>query len=136
MGATTVLGERGAVPLDAEIDGDRVWVLPEDLEAAIGWTLKPEGLCQDDVCVPVRDRDTIEDGGRVDLAAVAGVLGSPTLLAAEEAVLAVGIASGRRQAGLVGREAPDFELPDLDGVPHRLSEWAGRRRLLVAFATW
>ena len=42
----------------------------------------------------------------------------------------------RRREALEGRQAPDFELPDLDGVDHRLTEWDGRRRLLVAFATW
>ena len=38
-------------------------------------------------------------------------------------------------AGL-GSEAPDFELEDLDGVLHRLSDQRGRPVVLVYFATW
>jgi len=31
---------------------------------------------------------------------------------------------------------PSFELPDIDGVERRLSEWSGRARLLNFWATW
>ena len=103
---------------------------------AVDQTLKPEGLCRDDVCVPVRDRNAIELDGGLDLVAVAELLGSPTMIAADEAVVAVGVPAARRQEALERRRAPDVELPDLDGVDHRLTEWDGRRRLLVAFATW
>jgi hypothetical protein len=37
---------------------------------------------------------------------------------------------------LRARRAPDFRLRDLDGVEHDFSEWHGRKRLLVAFASW
>ena len=30
----------------------------------------------------------------------------------------------------------DFTLPDLDGGEHSLEEWRGKKKLLVAFATW
>ena len=36
----------------------------------------------------------------------------------------------------VGQPAPDFELPDLDGQPHVLSEQLGQPVLLAYFATW
>lgn len=36
----------------------------------------------------------------------------------------------------VGQVAPDFSLPDLNGVPYRLSEQLGSPVLLVYFATW
>lgn len=40
----------------------------------------------------------------------------------------------RENAGLpVGSEAPDFELPDLMGVPRKLSEFRGRDLLLIFF---
>lgn len=40
----------------------------------------------------------------------------------------------REPKGLsVGSLAPDFELPDLQGVPHKLSEFRGQDRLLIFF---
>ena len=37
---------------------------------------------------------------------------------------------------LASSEAPDFELPDLDGRMHQLSDYRGRRVFLVAWASW
>lgn len=133
---TTVLTEDGAVAVDATLVDDRVVIEVEKLAETIGWTLEPEGLCRGSVCVPVPDRSTIEAGDGVDLASVARTLGSTVLVAADEAMVAIGVPAPRRSEALVGRQAPDFELPDLDGTLRRLSDWDGRRRLLVAFATW
>ncbi len=33
-------------------------------------------------------------------------------------------------------EAPDFELPDLSGKMHRLSQHRGKKVLLIAYASW
>jgi peroxiredoxin len=35
-----------------------------------------------------------------------------------------------------GRPAPDFTLTDLDGKPHRLSDYRGRDVIVVFWATW
>jgi peroxiredoxin len=37
---------------------------------------------------------------------------------------------------LVGQQLPDLVLPDLDGKPHRLSDYRGRRVLLNLWASW
>ena len=31
---------------------DGLWMSPKDAEKATGWTLKPEGMCRADACVP------------------------------------------------------------------------------------
>jgi peroxiredoxin len=33
-------------------------------------------------------------------------------------------------------EAPDFTLPDLEGALHSLSDHRGKKRLLIAWASW
>ena len=33
-------------------------------------------------------------------------------------------------------EAPDFELPDIDGRRHKLSDYRGQRVLLLGWASW
>lgn len=133
---TTILTEDGAAVVEASLEGDRVVVDPDDLATAIGWELKAEGLCRGDRCVPVRDTEAITHGAGIDVVAVAAHLGSRTLLDTDEAVLAVGVSASRRAEALRGRVAPDFALPDLEGEPARLADWRGRRRLLVAFASW
>ena len=47
-----------------------------------------------------------------------------------------GEAAVTRRATLASLEAPDFELPDLDGTMHRLSDYRGRKVLLSAWASW
>ena len=36
----------------------------------------------------------------------------------------------------VGQPAPDFTLPDLAGQIHTLSDYRGKKVLLVAYASW
>ena len=33
---------------------EQLQLTPDQFEAATGWEIKPEGACQDDVCVPLR----------------------------------------------------------------------------------
>ena len=51
MTVIVITDEARSTPAEA-IEGS-VLIDPADLPAAIGWTLKPEGLCRADVCVPV-----------------------------------------------------------------------------------
>jgi len=138
MSPVTVIGDNVRI-VEARIHGGRVLVAPESLPTAIGWALKPEGLCRDEVCVPVRDRDALVVDGLVDLAAAAYALRRPAVVDAadpERAYVAIALPAEERRRALRELEAPDITLPDLDGNPHSLSEWGGRKRLLQAFSSW
>jgi len=138
MSPVTVIGDNVRT-VEARIHGGRVLVAPESLPTAIGWALKPEGLCRDEVCVPVRDRDALVVDGLVDLAAAAEALRRPAVVDAadpERAYVAIALPAEERRRALRELEAPDITLPDLDGTPHSLSEWGGRKRLLQAFSSW
>lgn len=116
--------------------GHRLLVAPDQLRAAIGWELKAQGLCRDDVCVPVRDQNALFEGDALDLAAVAAALARPAVIDAEAGIAALALdAEGRHQA-LDQLNAPPFTLADLEGGTHGLEEWRGRKKLLVAFASW
>ncbi len=127
---------------DADTQVDAVWhdgrpgVAVADLDTAIGWTLKPEGLCRGDVCVPVADRAALDHPAGVDLVAVADALDRPAVLDESLAAIAIGAPAADRRAALRDRQAPDFTLGDLDGVLHSLSGFTGKKRLLVAFSSW
>ncbi len=111
-------------------------VEPPDLETALGWTLKPEGLCQGDACVIVPDRDALFDGDKVDVTAVASLLDRPSAVDAESGLVAVGAPRDRRRGAVNDMVAPDFVLPDLDGLPVNFSDHRSKKRLLVAFSSW
>ncbi len=132
---TLLDGER-VTSLRASIDGDAVRITPDDLRDATGWALKPEGLCQGDVCIPVRDRAALADARGVDLAAFARALDRPLALDVAERVAALGTSATERSASLATLEAPDFSLPDLHGQLHTLSAHRGKKALLIVYASW
>jgi hypothetical protein len=132
----TLIDDGRVCGTDARIMGDRVYVSAPALQVALGWELKPEGLCKDDRCVPVRGHtDLIGDAG-VDLAAFAALLSRPLAIDLDEGVACLGAAAADRSAQLASLEAPDFTLSDLNGTPHSLSDYRGKKVLLVAYASW
>jgi hypothetical protein len=140
-GSITLVEPDTAHEIEVVADGDRLLVTAAVLEDATGWRLEPQGLCRGDVCRPVRDRSAVEpEPGRFDLAAVAAVLGRPLVVDIPGDGIAgaafLGEAAATRTAELRTRMAPDFELPDLDGRHHRLSDERGKKVFLVFWASW
>jgi hypothetical protein len=138
---TLTLLDAGAGPiatlsLDAATREGRVLLDPDAVETQLGWTLKPEGLCRGEVCIPVRDRAALVADGRIDLESFAGLLGRPLALDHDESIAALGESADLRAAQLASLEAPDFSLPDLAGVRHTLSAHRGKKVLLIAYASW
>jgi hypothetical protein len=109
-------------------------VSPADAEMVTGWTLKPEGMCRDELCVPLTG-DARRDGN-VDIATFWRTLGHPVLSDRPGNVWVLGTAAESRAVALSGLEAPDFTLPDLDGVPHTLSALRGKKVFLTTWASW
>jgi hypothetical protein len=114
----------------------RLMIAPERLADALGWELKPQGLCRDEICVPVRDQAALFRGDDLDLSAVAAALGRPAVVDATAGIAAVAMDAEARRQALGSLRAPSFVLDDLDGNPHRLEEWRGPKKLLAAFASW
>lgn len=114
--------------VDATIDGDAFLITHDELLRTTGWDLKPQGLCKGSICVPYRS-----DGDRVDLADVATALGRAFVISEEGGVAA--LAGDPMSSGQM-HSVDELELPDLDGNVVRMSDFAGRKRLLIAWASW
>ena len=127
----TILNDAGEFAVSAT---DGLCVTTADAERATGWTLKPEGMCRGELCVPLRE-GMRRDGG-VDLAAFWRMLGNPVVHDDREEVWVLGAGAGERNAALAGLHAPDFTLPDLAGVPHTLSDLRGKKIFLCTWASW
>src|SRR5438477_12950637 len=67
-------------------DGGDLWVGTDDLEAASGWHLGPQGVCAGDVCVVVPSGAVWEQASRFNLSALARHLGQPVAAAPDEGV--------------------------------------------------
>lgn len=132
----TVLDQGKSAAVPARVSGDTVHLARAALEQALGWTLKPEGLCRGALCVPLRPGAALESADGVDLAGVAAALGRPLALDIAERAAYLGVGAGERARALAALEAPDFTLPDLEGRLHSLREHRGKKVLLVAYASW
>src|SRR6478736_3415291 len=127
--------EHGARPVRGRVDGDRVLLDDDDLGELSGWRLKPEGLCRDDVCVPVRDPDLTADGA-IDAGRFAAALARPVVVDAAGGVVALGERSADRRGPIEAGVAPDFTLPQLEGGTFTFSSLGRRKKLLLAWSSW
>jgi len=127
--------EHGARPASGRVDGVRVLLDPASLDALTGWQLKPEGLCRDDVCVPVRDPDLTVDGA-IDVDRFAAALARPVVVDAVNGVVALGERSVDRRGPIEAGVAPDFTLRQLAGGTFTFSSLGRRKKLLLAWSSW
>ncbi len=132
----TVIDEQRRTRVEAHLEGDGVRLPAASLEAALGWRIEDQGLCRGEVCLPVAGRPGLVTDDGVDLAALADLLDRPLVLDGAERVAALAASARERGERLASLEAPDFELPDLSGQRHRLSDQRGKKVLLVAYASW
>jgi hypothetical protein len=109
---------------------DRLELTPAELEAKTGWSLKPEGLCRDDRCVPFPSAAS----GPVDVGAVAERLRMPLVHDESHDLWALGPESGGHV--LESAELPPIVLADVDGRPFDLASLRGEKVLIAAWASW
>jgi len=129
--ATTILTPTDEHKVSAH---DGLWMSAKDAETVTGWTLKPEGMCRDELCVPLPA--SAVKGSEVDVEAFWQKLGGPVIASEEGDVWALGAPADERNAALEGLQAPDFTLPDIDGTPRTLSELRGKKVFLATWASW
>ncbi|TRZ74713.1 MAG: hypothetical protein D4R95_00050 [Actinobacteria bacterium] len=111
-------------------------VSADDFARATGWLLRPEGLCKGDVCVPVRDAAAMSNGSAIDVAEFARVTGRNVVIDASRNVVAMGEQASSRAAAMTTLDAPDFTLPDINGKMVSLSDFANRKKLILAWSSW
>lgn len=143
MAGATVLYQGTESRTDrARVEGDELWLTLADLISTTGWELKPEGVCKDEICVPVpaaRRSALIHEemsGTEFDVTEFARLIDQPFARDDKHGVWYFGPPGWEWKARLTSREAPDFALPDLAGHVHTLSELRGNKIFLLFWATW
>ena len=132
----TIVDGPDVTRVDGDTTSTTVLLAPDALEAATGWDLRPEGLCRGDVCVPRRDGDGLLVDDKIDLAAFAALLQRPLAFDADAGIAVLADAPEQHAAAFDARVAPPWTLPDLDGNLVSSSDFSGRKKLLVAWASW
>jgi AhpC/TSA family len=124
------------VELDgAEWRGDDVWLPLEGLPSAIGWDVRPEGVCAGEICVPLPPGQMWWDDESFNVSAFARHIGLAEACDAQRGIVAFETPRVR-SGGTATIEAPDFTLPDLDGNLHSLSDYRGKKVLLFTWASF
>jgi hypothetical protein len=123
----TLLDETRPLTVDGQVGPDGIRLAPEVVRDALGWELKPQGLCQGDVCVPVPPASALVRADGVDLGTLASLLGRPLALDIDERAACLGAAADERAQRLASLDAPEFTLPDVNGQPYTMSGFRGRR---------
>ena len=119
-----------------------LWVSPEDLTRLNGFVLKPEGACLEDLCIPIdqsKDSDLFvqRDGNKwVNVTELARKLQQPYVANAEAGVWSFGAIPLVRRSFLESAIAPDFALADRTGKTVRLSDFRGKKVMIVTWASW
>jgi hypothetical protein len=143
VAAATVLYQESETQAEgARAEGPELWLTLPALTAVSGWELKPEGVCKEETCVPVPDarRSALirseASGTLFNLTEFARLIQQPFAYDENRAVWYFGPAGWEWKDRMTSRQAPDFELPDLAGRLHSLSELRGRKVFLLFWASW
>jgi len=138
MPTTVIYGDKTTLVDSAQIDGENLWISNGDLTRATGWELKPQGACINDRCVPIpRGRKSeFVRAGLFNLSALARHLGEPFVQDKQNGIWSFSEAPEEIGDRLRSLQAPDFSLPDLDGNLHSLSDYRGKKVLLMSWASW
>jgi hypothetical protein len=133
----TILIEQQEIAIAPAVEGPGLWLSAADLERVTGFTLKPEGLCKEEICVPVpRGDNSFVKNGAVDAAAFWRHVGNPVVHDEAGDAWALGMGAVARTQVLEALDAPEFSLPDLDGRMHSLSAQRGKKVFLATWASW
>ncbi len=106
------------------------------LAARTGWSIKPEGACKDEVCVPLPE-GALSETGTVDPHVLAERLGMPIVADEAHGLWALGPETAVSGWALTTASLPEVVLPDVrTGEPFSISSLRGQKVMILAWASW
>ena len=119
-----------------------LWVTLAELTRATGFVVKPQGVCRGELCFPLpkqRKGDFLVQRNKVawfNLSEFARLVKQPVAHDEKLAAWCFGPRPEAQNGYLATLEAPNFTLPDKSGKPHSLSDFRGKKVLLITWASW
>lgn len=120
----------------ARIESQDLWVRAADLPLVNDFHLKPEGACRADICIPVSKE--WKRGEWFNLAGFARKIGQSYVsdTGPDTNVWSFGEIPVVRGDFYSSRVAPDFAVPDRTGKIVHLSDFRGKKVLVITWASW
>lgn len=149
-GAPSIGGTAATVIYDGKVsavqrvlaDPADLWLSLPELTSASGFVLKPQGACLDELCVPIpKARKSAflrkaQGAEWFNLSELARALHQQTVHDAANNIWLFGTRPETQMRYVNTLEAPDFTLPDYKGHDRKLSEFRGKKVLLITWASW
>jgi peroxiredoxin len=137
----TVLARQNTISIDrALVDGQQLWVPQANVEAITGFDLKPQGLCAGEICIPIPAAGgwVSQYGGRTyfNVTRFAQKVDQVFACDLDHKIWSFSVVPGPQTSPLIAGKAPDFALPDRSGKMVRLSDFRGKKVLLLTWASW
>ncbi|MBZ5611713.1 MAG: hypothetical protein LAP38_25915 [Acidobacteriia bacterium] len=131
--AATVLYSDNSVKLDkVRPAGTDLWVRSADLPRINQFELKPQGACRADMCIPIPK--ALKNGEWFNLTGFSRKVGQSFI--SDSGVWSFGEIPVMRGSFYESRIAPDFAVPDRKGKIVHLSDFRGKKVLVVTWASW
>ncbi len=121
---------------------DDLWITLADLKAATGFVNKPQGVCREELCFPLPKKQratflqTQSKTTWFNLTEFARLLKQPVAHDDALATWYFGQRSEVQNSFTQNFKAPNFTLPDKNGKLHSLSDFRGKKVLIVTWASW
>lgn len=130
--ATVLYGDHTIAIDRTRPDPNDLWVRFADVPRINQFEIKPQGACRADLCIPVSK--SLRSGEWFNLSGFARHIRQSVV--ADSGVWSFGEIPVLRGDFYRSRVAPDFAVPDRAGRLVHLSDFRGRKVLVVTWASW
>lgn len=137
----TVIANHNYTEIESLEKSSDLWIHENDLTKATGFELKPSGACYPklDICIPLFEKGLIHKtttGSWLNMSKLSKALELTCIASDDKKAWSLGVIPQVRQLLLDTGKAPDFEIEDIYGNNICLSDFKGKKVLIVTWATW
>ena len=131
-GATVLYEDRIVTVSQVRPDPKDLWVRAADLPRINDFEVKPQGACRADMCIPIPKE--LRSGPWFNLSGFARRVRQAAV--SDSGVWSFGEIPAVRGDFYRSRMAPDFAVPDRSGRLVHLSDFRGKKVLVLTWASW
>jgi hypothetical protein len=139
---TIIFDEKPTTVNVMQSESKDIWVTMKDLKTATRYVVKPQGICRDELCFPIpnnRKAQFVNKQGKTEwfnLSEFARLVKQPVTVDDKHTIYYFCARPDAQNAHLNTLDAPNFTLPDMNGKMHSLTDFRGKKVLLITWASW